>query len=176
MAEQKGDSTQIDDLRKSNPNILFIIGRSKNKNIVVYEANLKNNELDPTNPVIVYWLDLDPEYVKANRAKGIMTDREELNMIEKKFAYGLSSEPVAGKPGTYKVILVAFKDRPVIVSFDKENNKLQCEMQIKGEMCQLGKVFIDATDRMIGLPKVNHVDVSGINSKGEFVTERIIPK
>ena len=35
-----------------------------------------------------YWMDIDPEYVKAARAKGKMHDREELNMIERQFAYG----------------------------------------------------------------------------------------
>jgi hypothetical protein len=176
MADSKQDNKQVEELRKSNPNILFIISRSKNLNIVVYEAALKNNQLDPSAPVSVYWLDIDPAYVKKNRDKGIMSDRSELNMIEKSMAYGLSSEAVAGKPGHYKVTLVAFKERPVFVSFDAAANKLKCEMNINGSLCELQRIFINSTDRMLGLPKVNHVDIYGIDSNGQAVSERVIPK
>jgi hypothetical protein len=44
--------------------------------------------LDSKKPVDVYWMDVDPEYQKKARAKGITTDKSELNMVEKQFAYG----------------------------------------------------------------------------------------
>lgn len=48
------------------------------QNIVVYEALKKGEALDANKPVDVYWLDIDPAYVAANRKKGIMTDRSEV--------------------------------------------------------------------------------------------------
>ncbi len=36
-------------------------------------------------------LDIDPEYQKANRAKGKTVDREDLGMIESKMAYGYTA-------------------------------------------------------------------------------------
>ena len=166
--------TQLSGLRSSSPNILFFISRSKNANIVVYEANLKDGKLDPKDPVLVYWLDIDPEYVKKNRSKGINTDRSELNMVEKQFAYGLSSESLGN--GKYKISLVAFKERPVIVEFDAATNKLSCQMQINGSMVDLYRVYINATDRMIGLPKVNYVELTGSDTNGNALSEKIIPK
>ncbi len=165
---------QLSDLRVSSPNILFFIARSKNANIVVYEANVKDGKLDPKDPVTVYWLDIDPEYVKKNRAKGVMTDRSELNTLEKQFAYGLSSESAGN--GKYKISLVAFKERPVYVDYDSASNKLTCQMQINGSMSDLYRVFINATDRMIGLPKVNFVELTGVDGSGNGIQEKIIQK
>lgn len=71
-----------------NPNIAFIVERSKNKNIVVYEGLVKDGKIDPAKPLDVYWLDIDPVNVKNNRAKGQKHDRSELGMIESKMAYG----------------------------------------------------------------------------------------
>ena len=50
--------------------MIFYIARSKNENIVVYDGNMKEGTgtLDEKNPVKVYWLDIDPEYVKKNRS------------------------------------------------------------------------------------------------------------
>jgi hypothetical protein len=165
---------QLTDLRSSSPNILFFISRSKNLNIVVYEANIKNGQLDPKEPVLVYWLDIDPEYVKKNRAKGITSDRSELNTIEKQFAYGLSSEALGN--GKYKISLVAFKERPVHVEFDSASNHVICRMEINGNLVDLYRVYINATDRMIGLPKVNYVELTGADQSGNAVQEKIIAK
>jgi len=118
-----------DSLRASNPNILFIISRSKNGNLVVYEAKLTNGQLDPNNPVEVYWMDVDPEYVQKRIKAGKTSDRTELNTLEKQFAYGLSSESLGG--GRYKITLVALKERPVVVFV--ENGKPKALMTINGE-------------------------------------------
>ena len=71
--------------RKERPNILFIIERSKNMNIVVYEADVKDGKLDPKEPVKAFWLDIDPEYVKR---AGEKSDKVELSMVEWSMAYG----------------------------------------------------------------------------------------
>jgi hypothetical protein len=85
-------------------NIFLFVERSLNKNIVVYESILEQPEggagplsnhnvgLSLSEPVKAYWLDIDPAYVEKRRKKGVMTDVEELNFIEKKMAYGLSAE------------------------------------------------------------------------------------
>ena len=66
---------------KTSP--LFIIERSKNANVVHYDARLTaDGELDPKEPVIAYWVKL----TKDGR-------REELSWIEKKKAYGFEIKP-----------------------------------------------------------------------------------
>jgi hypothetical protein len=60
--------------KKTQP--LFIIERSKNANVVHYDAQLTaDGEIDPNEPVIAYWVMLATD-----------GHREELNWIEKKKA------------------------------------------------------------------------------------------
>jgi Domain of unknown function (DUF4833) len=185
-------SSQLSQLRSVSPNILFIIARSKNANIVVYEAKMvgavsgsggasssssggraAEPQLDSSEPVIVYWLDIDPAYQKENRRKGVMSDRSELGSVEKRFAYGLSSQPMPGKTGSYAVKLVAFPDRVVVVRYDATLHRPVAFMQINGRQCQLERIYVSATDNFIGLPTVHYVDVTGIDDSGQHVTERI---
>jgi hypothetical protein len=56
--------------------------------VVVYEAKHAGGKFDAAAPCAVYWMDIEPEYVKANRAKGIMSDRSDLGMMESSMAYG----------------------------------------------------------------------------------------
>jgi hypothetical protein len=62
---------------------LFTIERSKNANVVHYDARLTaDGELDPKEPVIAYWIRLAED-----------GRREELSWIEKKKAYGFTIKP-----------------------------------------------------------------------------------
>ena len=62
---------------------LFIIERSKNANVVHYDARLTaDGKLDPREPVIAYWV------LSAEDGR-----REELSWIEKKKAYGFDMKP-----------------------------------------------------------------------------------
>ena len=177
MSSAVDGSAQLAELRATSPHILFVIGRSKNLNIVVYEARLnqRGDELDSKEPVIVYWLDLDPAYQKQKRDKGITSDRLELNYIEKTMAYGLSSSPHPTKPGHHTVQLVAFSKRAVDVYFDQAKGRAVAMIEINGQQCELIRIFVAATDSWTGLPKVQHVDVIGLDAHGKQVTERITP-
>lgn len=71
------------------PSICMYIERSKNKNVVVYEAVPAASDASKVESIHPYWLDIDPDYVAKNRAKGKQDDAEELNFIEKRMAYGV---------------------------------------------------------------------------------------
>ena len=58
--------SNLNEVKSSNPNILFAIARSKNKNMVMYEAKMEGDKLAAT-PLEGYWLDIDPEYQAAAR-------------------------------------------------------------------------------------------------------------
>ncbi len=63
------------------PTHLFIIARSKNANIVVYDAKRgPAGDLDPSEPVVAYWL-----------LNGEPDKREELSRIERERATGSTS-------------------------------------------------------------------------------------
>src|SRR4030042_179644 len=87
---------------KASP--LFIIERSKNANVVHYDARLTaDGELDSKEPVIAYWVKL----ARDGR-------REELSWIEKKKAYGFEIKPDPEAKG-YKMTLVADPQRQLTV-------------------------------------------------------------
>lgn len=169
---------RIAQLRAASPNILFFIARSKNLNLVVYEAlvDSKSGNLSVDKPVDVYWQDIDPEYMKKNRASGVKSDRSDLNYIEKTMAYGLSSSPADGKPsGYYSVKLVSFPDRLVTVWKDSTSGKCRAQIAINGKQCDLKRIYVETKDSWTG-PKVQFVDLTGTDENGANVFERYTPK
>lgn len=72
------------------PDVFFILFRSLNRNVVVYELNRMKGtrSIDVRNPVSVYWLDIEPSYRRKRRRQGIRHDRERLSAFERRYAYG----------------------------------------------------------------------------------------
>ena len=143
-------------------NSLFRIERSKNKNIVQYDACvLKNNSISDSNPVEAYW-------VLPNGKK------EELSLVESKQAYGIESKEKLGE-NKFRIVLAALKDRSLIVQKMKTGYK--AVTQINGELSILERVYVQSEEQTLGLPKVQHVDLFGRSMKtNKPVKERITPK
>jgi len=141
---------------------LFRIERSKNKNVVQYDACLLQNEnVSEANPVYAYW-------VLANGQK------EELNVVERKQAYGIESKEKLGE-NKFRIVLTALKDRNLIVQKMKEGFKALT--QISGELSILERVYVQSEEQTVGLPKVQHVDLFGRSLKtNKPIKERIIPR
>jgi len=154
-----------------------VIQRSKNQNIVVYEAKFdesNRNILKKSKPIDVYWLDIDPEYVKANRAKGIQTDRCELNYIDTTMAYGLSFEESKKTSGEYIIKLVSVPDRPVRLFVNSTSHAAFGTLTINKKECRLRKIYVMVTDSWIGLPKVEYIELYGVDlATGEQQIERL---
>ncbi len=86
------------------PAHLFVIERSKNANIVVYDANMgPTGEFKPSEPLVAYWL--------LNARQG---QREELNALERKHAYGFDVT-TGDTPGTYVMAFKASRQRRLLV-------------------------------------------------------------
>eukprot|EP00796_Vickermania_ingenoplastis_P010012 gene10012-6991_t len=88
------------------------IRRSKNLNVVVYQAKYKSERSDnlgeggeqvesgvradcvlhPTQPLHPLWIKLEPEHVARRRARGETDDRCEISLVERKMAYGAFCE------------------------------------------------------------------------------------
>ena len=141
---------------------LFRIERSKNKNIVQYNACLlQNNNISDSNPVEAYW-------VLANGQK------EELNLLESKQAYGIESKEKLGE-NKFRVLLAALKDRGIIIQ--KMKGDYKALVKIKGELSILERAYVQSDEQTLGLPKVQHVDLFGRSLRtNKPVKERIIPK
>ena len=116
---------------------LFIIERSKNANVVHYDARLTaDGKLDPKEPVIAYCVMLAED-----------GRRKELNWIEKKMAYGFDIKPDPSVSG-YKMTMVADPQRPITVK--KEGNAVRAEVVIDGRPAVFEKMYINASDGLDG--------------------------
>jgi len=146
---------------KTSP--LFIIERSKNANVVHYDARLTaDGELDPKEPVIAYWVLI----AKDGR-------REKLNWIEKKKAYGFTIKPDPSV-NSYKMTLVAAPEKQITVKKEKET--VRAEAVINGRPASLEKMYINASDGLTG-PKVQYIEVHGKDLQtGEKLREKMVPK
>ena len=102
---------------KTSP--LFIIERSKNANVLHYDARLTaDGKLDPKGPVIAYWVMLAED-----------GRREKLKWIEKKKAYGFTIKPDPSVNG-YKMTLAAAPQQQITVK--KEKGAVRAEAVING--------------------------------------------
>ena len=146
---------------KTSP--LFIIERSKNTNVVHYDARLTaDGNLDPEGPVIAYWVRLAED-----------GRREELSWIEKKKAYGFTIKPDPSVSG-YTMTLVAVPGQQITVK--KEKDVVRAEAVINGRPVVLEKMYINASGGLAG-PKVHYIEVYGKDLQtGEQRREKMVPK
>ena len=141
---------------------LFRIERSKNKNIVQYDICVsENGDVPDSKPVTAYW-------VLENGEK------HDLNVIQAKLAYGIDSQEKLAE-NKYRIVLVAFKDRKILI--EKIADGYRAIVLISGKESILEKIYVKSEERMLGLPKVNYVDLFGRNLQTDVaVQERIIPQ
>jgi len=166
-------------LKEENPNILFTITRSKNFNVIAYEANWKADRsgLNPDQPIKVFWLSWAPELMKQAREQGKSTDREDISFVEATMAYGLSTERVVTcADEMYSFHLVACKTRKGFVRV-KNDKTLECTLEVNGEQMNIVRIHIDSTDPVsffglpTGFPTVNFTDLVAVNAHNELITE-----
>jgi len=138
---------------------LFFIERSKNKNVVQYDIRLtEKKDLSERKPVIAYWV-LENGH------------REELNSIEKEYAYGIARQEKLAQD-KIKVILAAFKSLEIIV--ERINDSFKAVISINGTESILQRIYIKSEETRAGLPTVLYVDLFGQNKKtGLPIRERI---
>jgi hypothetical protein len=135
--------------KKTQP--LFIIERSKNANVVHYDARLTaDGKLDRNEPVIAYWVLLAED-----------GRREELNWIEKEKAYGFQIKPDSSVNG-YKMTVVAVPQGQITVK--KDGDTIRAELVIDGLPAVLEKIYINASDGLMG-PKVHYIELYGKDIK-----------
>jgi hypothetical protein len=141
---------------------LFFIERSKNKNLVQYDIRLtENTDLPDSRPVNAYWI------LENGR-------HEELNSIERKYAYGVVRQEKLDKD-KFKVILVAFKRWEIIV--ERINDSFKAVVSINGIESILQKIYIKSEETRVGFPRVLYVELFGRTKEtGLPIKERIIPK
>lgn len=157
--------------------LLFYIYRNKNINMVLYEAKLDEagNIIDK-DPVGVYWMKVSPDFQAAHRKKGIMSDRLELNLIEKMLAYGISVSK-SEKNGEYILKVVSLSSRPMTIKIDPQTGKPAAfGISSTGRHCKIQRIYVNAKEFLFGLPSVQYVLIIATDVEtGEEIVEKIKP-
>jgi len=142
---------------------LFIIERSKNANVVHYDARLTSKgKLDAREPVSAYWI------MRAEDGR-----REKLNWMENEKGYGFDIKPAPSVDG-YIMILMAAPQLQITVK--EAGNAIRAEVVINGRPAVLEKIYIDASDGLTG-PKVHYIMLYGKDLKtGKKLSQKSVPK
>jgi hypothetical protein len=139
---------------------IFHIERSKNKNVVRYDAQIgKDGQLDPKEPVVSYWL-------------GPTGKRWPVKTFDRTFFYGFKVRK--DKTGDFwHLVIAAAKDRPMKLFL--KDGVPRAEGRFGGTAAYLQKLYVRfAEDTTI--PKVLYVDLVGVDAKtGAPRRERVVP-
>ena len=140
---------------------LFHIERSKNKNIVCYDLNIDTAGVpDEKKPLTVYWINREEH----------PGQRDELNFIQERFAYGYT---VKGKQnGIISIELNAAKNRTITI--ERNQDKYVCMIEINKRPSVLQKLYVKSKPN--NSLQVEYVDIHGFDlTTGASVTERFFP-
>ncbi len=137
---------------------LFSIERSKNSNVVHYDACLVGDtELSASDPVKVYWT------MKSG-------EREGLTWLEERYAYGIRSEGRLSDGGL-EISLAAFARKMLVTKID---GRYRVVVPINGQRSILEKIYVECTPGLLGLPKVRYADFLGRTlATGAPIVERV---
>jgi hypothetical protein len=142
-----------------NPNQLFYLQRTANTNTIVVELNYKNNVLDEEEPVHVYWL----RYTDQGQ-------KEELNYIQRKFAYGIKSRLIS--QDKYELNFVSYKKYPMYL-MKGANNKYNVYGTINQKQAIVNRIFVKINGGALFTPNVEYVEIKGVDpTNGKEVIER----
>jgi len=143
---------------------LFYIQRDPNTNTIIYDLNMDSKgDPDPENPVHVYW-------IKYNE-RG---QKEELNFIQRKFAYGLVTKPLDN--GKFDVRFVSYKKYPLSLMRSATDNKYHIFATIEKKQAILNKIYIKIEGGTFWVPNVVYVEVKGTDpATGKEIMERFKP-
>ena len=141
---------------------LFVVARSKNANVVHYEARLcASGRLDPEEPLVAYWI------MHAENGR-----REDLTWLERRLAYGFESSLESGGEAL-RVRLRAFTRR--VLHVRRGASGYRAEVPIGERPAVLERIFV-CTDEGGMTPSVRYLELSGFALRdGARLHERIVP-
>jgi hypothetical protein len=143
-------------------NILFIIERSRDADVIHYEVNLlEDGSFNVTDPIRIYWV----KHTK-NGETGPLTK------IQNNLAYGLKI--IKSTPEKVEFQFVSF-DQPMTLRKIKNGN-YRVFTQIKGLEVEVEQIFVRFSGGSYWFPKIGQVEMYAvIPGAGEVVVEVIKP-
>ncbi|WP_342645532.1 DUF4833 domain-containing protein [Mucilaginibacter sp. CSA2-8R] len=147
----------------ANVNRLFYVQRTPNANTIVYELNAgENGQPDAEQPVHAYWI----RYTEGGK-------KDELNFIQRKFAYGLTSKPLGN--GKYDIRFVSYKKFPLTL-MKAADGKYHIFATISQRQFIVNRIFVRIEGGSFWVPNVRFVEFKGTDpTTGKEVTERFKP-
>ena len=147
---------------QTGPQSLFKIERSKNANIIQYDAQIgSDGKLLKKEPVIGYWIRLAEQ-----------GQVEQLSWVQRKFAFGFSAK-YHRDSDTATIDMVADIGQPITVK--RVEGKYMAVIDFEGQPSQLERIFIQAHGKGISVT-VEYVEIFGVDLKsGEPTYGKIIP-
>lgn len=142
-----------------NPNQLFFLQRTSNTNTIVCELNYEKGVLNADDPVHVFWI----RYTDKGQ-------KEELNFIQKKFAYGVKSTLIS--KDKYELNFVSYNKYPMYL-MKGTNNRYNVYGIINQKQAIVNRIFVKINGGSFWSPNVEYVEIKGIDpSNGKEVIER----
>lgn len=147
----------------ANVSKLFYLQRTSNTNTLIYELNTdKNGVPDSETPVHPYWI-----------RYGEKGQREELNYLQRHFAYGLISKPLNNNE--YDIRFVSYKKFPLRL-MKSADGKYHIFVTIEEKQAILNRIFVKIEGGTLMLPNVVYVELKGTDpATGKDVMERFKP-
>jgi hypothetical protein len=130
-----------------NPKQLFFLQRTPNANTIVCELNNPDGVLDTDNPVHVFWI--------RYQEKG---QREELNFIQRKFAYGIKSKKIA--ENQYELSFVSYKKQKMYL-MPGADKQYHVYATINGKQAILSRFYLHINGGSFWKPNVEYIELSG---------------
>jgi len=142
---------------------LFFVQRTPNSNTIVYDLNIDNKGIiDADEPVKVYW-------IKYNE-RG---QKEDLNFIQRKFAYGLNFRAIGN--GGYDIRFVSYKKFPMTL-LRGTDGKYHIFAFISHKQAILKSIFVMIDGGSFWIPNILYVEIKGTDpGTGREMVERFKP-
>jgi hypothetical protein len=142
---------------------LFYVQRTPNSNTIVYDINVdKSGKPDADEPVKAYWI----RYAEKGQ-------KEDLNYIQRKFAYGLNAKPLGND--SYDIRFVSYKKFPLML-MKANDGKYHIFALISQKQAILDHIFVKIEGGTFWLPNVAYVEIKGTDPKtGREMVERFKP-
>jgi hypothetical protein len=151
-------------VEKLCPDMLFIVERNQNANVVVYRANRNaDGSLNAQQPVIVEWIMFE------DSSDGRV--REPLTTMERKLAFGFNLKPLGG--GHFTMIVHAIPSKPLRLFLDP-NGFLRAGVQMDSGAAILQRIFIHVKNSTVAkIPSVLKAVAYGVKVDGSLVQQTI---
>lgn len=167
QSKKKTEESKTEDVKypapPDNVSRLFYVQRDPNSNTVIYDLNLDNTgRPNADNPMHIYWI----KYADKSQ-------KEELNYIQRKFAYGLVSKKISDEQ--FDLHFVSYKKLQLILK-KGEDNKYHIFVNADQKQMALNRIFVKVEGGSFWLPNIVYVELKGIDlTSGKEIVSRFKP-